>query len=488
MFKRKLLLADDSITIQKVVNLTFADEGIEVIAVGDGNAAIEAFDASRPDIVLADVHMPGPNGYQVCEHIRRTAGPAFPVILLVGSFEAYDERAAEQAGATLKLTKPFHSIRELVSRVNELIESQQRPEIPLAAAADTPVSPETADITDLYHNSFPGSESAGSPSFNDLSFDDEMIETSYLANDADAGNAANVTEADQLTEAAYQDQRPETYDAGTPAANIEQPAYHSPAVEEEPARSFSAYEDVRSEDAATLQRFDDQQPYQQHQTPYANNVGSGVPEISHELERYEPAEYSEPQAYSTSDAPADGFNDADTARFENVTPLRTDQPDETSGSEQPQAYVQEQETRELPPPPADFREYSWNESTGTYDDQKGETAPKPPLQFPTFEPPRPFEPAAYEPPSEPSFEQPRTFAEQTPPLEYATPFSEPAVYDEPVSYEPSEPVLELPAESEPLELVTAEHAPVDAPQIATLSPELMDEIVRRVVERLSQQS
>ena len=70
MSKPKLLLADDSATIQKVVNLTFEDEGIEVIGFSDGDTAMERFSAVHPDIVLADVNMPGLSGYQICETIR----------------------------------------------------------------------------------------------------------------------------------------------------------------------------------------------------------------------------------------------------------------------------------------------------------------------------------------------------------------------------------------------------------------------------------
>ena len=54
----KLLLADDSITIQRVIELTFADEDVQVFAVGDGKHAIERIQADRPDIVLADVGCP----------------------------------------------------------------------------------------------------------------------------------------------------------------------------------------------------------------------------------------------------------------------------------------------------------------------------------------------------------------------------------------------------------------------------------------------
>ena len=70
MSKRKLLLADDSVTIQKVVNLTFADEGIDVITVSDGDSAVAKISEISPDIILADVHMPGLSGYEICEIVR----------------------------------------------------------------------------------------------------------------------------------------------------------------------------------------------------------------------------------------------------------------------------------------------------------------------------------------------------------------------------------------------------------------------------------
>ena len=67
---KKLLLADDSITIQKVVDLTFTDEGVTVLAANNGREAVEKLSEFAPDIVLADVFMPQMNGYQVCEHIK----------------------------------------------------------------------------------------------------------------------------------------------------------------------------------------------------------------------------------------------------------------------------------------------------------------------------------------------------------------------------------------------------------------------------------
>jgi CheY-like chemotaxis protein len=119
---RKLLLADDSITIQKVVHLTFADEGLEVTTVSNGDLAVEKIEDLSPDIILADIHMPGLNGYEVCEFVKRSERfRHIPVMLLVGSFEPFNEAEARRVGADDYLTKPFQSIRQLVSKVGALL-------------------------------------------------------------------------------------------------------------------------------------------------------------------------------------------------------------------------------------------------------------------------------------------------------------------------------------------------------------------------------
>jgi CheY-like chemotaxis protein len=158
---RKLLLADDSVTIQKVVNLTFADEGIEVVTVGDGDSALEKLGEFSPDLILADVNMPGASGYEICERVKH--GGEFrsvPVILLVGSFEHFDEGRAQNAGADGHLTKPFQSIRQLVIKVTELL--------------NAPAAP--AETTD--HNFEKTIEmSHGAVEYGDAELDDELIQT-----------------------------------------------------------------------------------------------------------------------------------------------------------------------------------------------------------------------------------------------------------------------------------------------------------------------
>lgn len=198
MSKRKLLLADDSVTIQKVVNLTFADEGIEVITVGDGDAAMDKIAEISPDLVLADVHMPGLSGYRICEILRDNPSTKdLPVVLLVGSFEPFDESEAARVGANAYLTKPFQSIRQLVAQVTDLIESHRAPS-PEDAAEFVPPddTPDTSDIDSLYERSFAEPEpdheenETGPPRYVDAGMDDEMIQTSY-AEDLDEVRVAD---------------------------------------------------------------------------------------------------------------------------------------------------------------------------------------------------------------------------------------------------------------------------------------------------------
>src|ERR1700694_6099635 len=103
----RLLLADDSVTIQRVIELTFADEDVEVITVGDGQQAIDRLDTDPRDIVLADVDMPKRDGYEVAAYVKSRPKLAhIPVVLLTGAFEPVDEARAAEAGSGGVLGKP----------------------------------------------------------------------------------------------------------------------------------------------------------------------------------------------------------------------------------------------------------------------------------------------------------------------------------------------------------------------------------------------
>ncbi|HEY8181383.1 MAG TPA: response regulator [Thermoanaerobaculia bacterium] len=120
---KRILLADDSITIQKVVELTFSDGDYEVTAVNNGNKAVQKLSEMRPDIILSDIIMPEKNGYEVCEYVKsHPEYRSIPVILLTGTFEPFDPDRADKAGCDAVVTKPFES-QSLIHKVEELIEA-----------------------------------------------------------------------------------------------------------------------------------------------------------------------------------------------------------------------------------------------------------------------------------------------------------------------------------------------------------------------------
>lgn len=120
---RKMLLADDSITIQKVVELVLAEEGFEIKSVNNGEEALAALKTFTPDIVLADIEMPKMNGYQLCDKIKTNPATGnVPVILLSGAFEPIDEELAKHVKADSFVIKPFES-QELISKINAALVS-----------------------------------------------------------------------------------------------------------------------------------------------------------------------------------------------------------------------------------------------------------------------------------------------------------------------------------------------------------------------------
>jgi CheY-like chemotaxis protein len=150
--KRTILLADDSPTIRRLVNQTFADSNFRIVEVNNGDAAIKNFEEVRPDVVLADIYMPGKNGYQVCAHVRNHRELSkTPVVLLVGAFEAFDEDAARRAGATANITKPFEP-GALIDLVTSILPPEGgRGEEPanVAQQSDSAVAVEADDLLGL---------------------------------------------------------------------------------------------------------------------------------------------------------------------------------------------------------------------------------------------------------------------------------------------------------------------------------------------------
>ena len=135
-----ILVADDNSNIQKMVALAFKDEGIDVIAVGNGEAAVRKAAEIVPDLVLADIFMPVRNGYEVCECIKQDPKLShIPVVLLVGAFDPFNEREAQRVSADGVLKKPFVPPDPLVGIVKSLLSKSTVAQlVPIAVSVPEP--------------------------------------------------------------------------------------------------------------------------------------------------------------------------------------------------------------------------------------------------------------------------------------------------------------------------------------------------------------
>jgi len=148
---KSLLVADDSLTIRKVIAMVLATEDLKITSVDNGLEALSKVREVRPDLIVADVMMPGMSGYEVCEAIKSDPNTqGIPVLLLSGTFEAFDEARARAARADGHIGKPFES-QAFVDKVRELVGMPATTEgarpvvsaMPAAAPTGAPFVPRT---------------------------------------------------------------------------------------------------------------------------------------------------------------------------------------------------------------------------------------------------------------------------------------------------------------------------------------------------------
>lgn len=103
-----ILLADDSPHAQRMGERILREEGYEVVSITDGHTAVLRMADVDPDLVIADVFLPGRNGFDLCRYVKTNHRHA-RVILTAGLLERFDEKDALQAGADAILRKPFEA-------------------------------------------------------------------------------------------------------------------------------------------------------------------------------------------------------------------------------------------------------------------------------------------------------------------------------------------------------------------------------------------
>jgi CheY-like chemotaxis protein len=187
----KILVADDNSNIQRMVGLALKDQGIEVVAVGNGEAAVKKIVEIRPDLVLADVFMPVRNGYEVCQFVKED--PSFshiPVILLIGAFDPLDEQEAQRVGADGVLKKPFVPPDPLITMVKAALKkagvslskgvsdkinsgaTRKATDVPVPPAPNRPLPSPASPLAGLTFSRLPSPPASIQPIVSDESFVD----------------------------------------------------------------------------------------------------------------------------------------------------------------------------------------------------------------------------------------------------------------------------------------------------------------------------
>jgi twitching motility two-component system response regulator PilG len=138
----KILLADKSITIQKVVEMLFSGRDYEVLCVSDGESALNEASRAVPDVVLADVDLPKMDGYTFAARLKQTPPLAhIPVILMMSRDDVYDSAKGKQAGIMDNIAKPFES-QDLIAKVKKAVGAVPPPPAePVRPAAAAPHPP-----------------------------------------------------------------------------------------------------------------------------------------------------------------------------------------------------------------------------------------------------------------------------------------------------------------------------------------------------------
>lgn len=135
----KILLADKSITIQKVVEMLFSGKEYEVLCVSDGETALSEASRVVPDVVLADIDLPRIDGYTFSARLKQVPALAqTPVILMMSRDDVFDDAKARQASIVDRIAKPFES-QELIGKVKKAIAAA-----PPKLAGSVPAAPQQA--------------------------------------------------------------------------------------------------------------------------------------------------------------------------------------------------------------------------------------------------------------------------------------------------------------------------------------------------------
>ena len=146
MNKPKILIVDDDENIAELISLYLNKECFDTETVGDGEAALKLFPVYKPDLVLLDLMLPGMDGYEVCQNLRRESN--VPIIMLSAKGEVFDKVLGLKLGADDYIQKPFDS-NEMVARVRAVLRRTSTPSPSQTEILETPDQVHTGSFVEL---------------------------------------------------------------------------------------------------------------------------------------------------------------------------------------------------------------------------------------------------------------------------------------------------------------------------------------------------
>lgn len=122
----KILVVDDDIHATTLFDTILSAKGFEAIIVNDSSTAVQVVNSTNPDLVILDLMMPEPNGFEVCKMLRADQSLSnMPIVIFTAMGDKESKDAAFEAGADEFLTKPFR-VEDLMQRIWALIEKKDQ--------------------------------------------------------------------------------------------------------------------------------------------------------------------------------------------------------------------------------------------------------------------------------------------------------------------------------------------------------------------------
>ncbi len=265
----KVLIADDSLKVQKELTQLLKGAGVEAVTVSNGEHAVRKLASVQPDLVLADIFMPVRTGYEVCDYIKSSEEFGHVAVLLLASkMEPYDEKEAQRVRADGKLEKPFADSAAVLATIQQHLQkaagkkpAPAPPPIEEFAAA-VPSTPEPEPEPEPYSTRpAPVSFGAAAPmGFSDV--EEAVPPTPAPPASPESGQPVDLSQATILSTAAELTQRLETAPPPPPPAPVDvsraepreeaatpEPAPERPYAPEDFAAAFTAAAPAPAEEA-----------------------------------------------------------------------------------------------------------------------------------------------------------------------------------------------------------------------------------------------